>query len=427
MRHSSIFRSIVAALALAPGLASALTDDEINSGIQFNFSNPGARSLGLGGAFTGLADDATAVYANPAGLTILRSQEFGSEVRHTAFDTPYTTGGNVRNNAFDPGDAGRDIASDSLTQVSFASWVKPLESATLALYYHRIGDFKSEFVTDPTEFLDANGNGTDQVLAKVAEFEYQVDTLGVGVGYRVSDRFSVGLTVAYSDFSIDSSTLRFFDDEPLNFQRQRGDDQDFAYTVGALWQISPQWNLGLAYRAGADFEYDASNEVIGTTLRLDRETGFDLPNVFSVGLAYRPSDNWLFTLDANRVEYSRISDGLVTLFSLTGPPQALAIEDGTEIRLGGEYAFLDMDTPLFLRAGVWRDPDHRLSYQDAVPTTCTPDNVQRCFAAVIYPEGEDEMHYSVGLGWAFQKFQLDFAADFSDLVDTYAASGVVRF
>lgn len=35
---------------------------------QFSFSNPGARSLGFGGAFVALADDATASFANPAGL-----------------------------------------------------------------------------------------------------------------------------------------------------------------------------------------------------------------------------------------------------------------------------------------------------------------------------------------------------------------------
>ena len=49
----------------------AQTNSEINAGIQFNFSNPGARSLGFGGAFIGLADDATAAYTNPAGLTNL--------------------------------------------------------------------------------------------------------------------------------------------------------------------------------------------------------------------------------------------------------------------------------------------------------------------------------------------------------------------
>ena len=39
------------------------------------------------------------------------------------------------------------------------------------------------------------------------------------VGYKVSDTFSLGLSVAYSDFSIDSYTLRFFDGNPLNEQR----------------------------------------------------------------------------------------------------------------------------------------------------------------------------------------------------------------
>ena len=36
--------------------------------LQLSFSDPGARSAGLGGAFVALADDATAAFANPAGL-----------------------------------------------------------------------------------------------------------------------------------------------------------------------------------------------------------------------------------------------------------------------------------------------------------------------------------------------------------------------
>jgi len=38
----------------------------------------GARALGMGGAFVALADDATAIYWNPAGLTYLKSGEFTS-------------------------------------------------------------------------------------------------------------------------------------------------------------------------------------------------------------------------------------------------------------------------------------------------------------------------------------------------------------
>src|SRR5688572_6657952 len=57
-------------------------DIEALSGLQFNFGNPGARSLGMGGAFLGLADDASGAEANPAGLTILRKPEVSIEVRN---------------------------------------------------------------------------------------------------------------------------------------------------------------------------------------------------------------------------------------------------------------------------------------------------------------------------------------------------------
>ncbi len=425
MRHTHLARALLAALTLAPALAFAITDDDVNTGVQFNFSNPGARSLALGGAFTGLADDATATYANPAGLTILRTQEFGLEVRHTGFDTPFPSGGSVSNNPFDVSNVGSETASDTITRPVFASWVYPAERATFALFYHRVGDLETSFDGAPIEFVNANGQGTDEALAKSTRLDYSIENIGASVGYKVSDTFSLGLSVAYSDFSIDSYTVRFSDGDPFNQQRQQGSDNDIVYTLGALWNINPQWNLGLAYRTGGDFDYRASNEVVGTTLRLDLEPEFSVPNVFSLGLAYRPSDALLFTLDVNRIEYSRLSDGIESIFA--NPRTPLSIDDATEVHLGVEYAFLEMATPMFLRGGLWRDPDHRLAYDGAVPASCNVDTFNDCLAAVLYPRGDDEMHYSVGLGWSFQKFQLDLAADLSDLVDTYSVSGVLRF
>ena len=59
--------------------AYAITDSETNASIPFNLSAPGARSMGMGGAFLGLADDATAAYTNPAGLTQLVTPEVSAE------------------------------------------------------------------------------------------------------------------------------------------------------------------------------------------------------------------------------------------------------------------------------------------------------------------------------------------------------------
>src|SRR5438045_5426365 len=83
---------IVALAAALPAIAQN-TDIESLSGLQFNFGNPGARALGMGGAFIGLADDASAAEANPAGLTILRKPEFSMEGRNYLEQQILTTSG----------------------------------------------------------------------------------------------------------------------------------------------------------------------------------------------------------------------------------------------------------------------------------------------------------------------------------------------
>ena len=63
--------------------------------LQFSFSNPGARSMGFGGAFVALADDATAAFANPAGLVQVIESEFTLELRRWNYSTPYVEGGRI--------------------------------------------------------------------------------------------------------------------------------------------------------------------------------------------------------------------------------------------------------------------------------------------------------------------------------------------
>src|SRR5207237_1116576 len=91
MRKICLFLAISAAFTLQ--LAAQNTDIESLSGLQFNFGNPGARSLGMGGAFLGLADDASAAEANPAGLTILRKPEITIEGRNYQEQQVFTTSG----------------------------------------------------------------------------------------------------------------------------------------------------------------------------------------------------------------------------------------------------------------------------------------------------------------------------------------------
>ena len=76
------------AAAMSATVVSAQVVPQPIATIQFSFSNPGARSLGLGGAFVALADDATAAWANPAGLVQIANSEVSVEFRHWSYSTP---------------------------------------------------------------------------------------------------------------------------------------------------------------------------------------------------------------------------------------------------------------------------------------------------------------------------------------------------
>jgi long-subunit fatty acid transport protein len=52
--------------------------------------------MGLGGAFVALADDATAAFANPAGLVQLLQSEVSLELRRREYSTSYTEGGRAQ-------------------------------------------------------------------------------------------------------------------------------------------------------------------------------------------------------------------------------------------------------------------------------------------------------------------------------------------
>ena len=84
---------------------------------QFRFANPGARSLGFGGAFAALADDATAAYANPAGLVQLARPEISIEIRITGFSS---------DGAFE--------SPQDLSGVGFSSFVFPRKRWSIAIY-----------------------------------------------------------------------------------------------------------------------------------------------------------------------------------------------------------------------------------------------------------------------------------------------------
>ncbi|HXT21124.1 MAG TPA: hypothetical protein VN923_10260, partial [Thermoanaerobaculia bacterium] len=436
-----------AALPLA-----AQSNDEIQSALQWNLSTPGARSLALGGAFLGLADDATAAYANPAGLAQLSQPELSVEGRGWDFTSRFVDRGHrpstgVTGIGVDTVD-GLQLGerSDRTAAVSFASYVHSGRRAAWALYRHQLADFEATLVSHGPFAGPREAPG--RAVPASSHLHLDIESWGAAAAYRPRAELSVGLALSWQRFELRSRTQRFdrrdrsgdpFVDSltggffgpadflpgnVLNVQTLDGSDDALTGSVGVLWRPAAEWSAGAVYRRGGDFGFRAryvhgpASDRPGTVEPTVGGAGtFHAPTSWGAGVAWRPRDELVIALDWDRVGYSALADDLVNvLLAARDEGRVFSIADADEVHLGAEYQAVRWRLPVAFRLGLWHDPDHRLRYSGSNVV------LQARFAP-----GEDELHVCGGLGMVLGRAQVDVAFDSSDLVDTFSLSTVARF
>lgn len=450
-----ILKRVLLVLLLASGCtgsaAHAQTNLETNAGVQFNFSTPGAGNLAMGGAFLGLAFDASTAYTNPAGLTNLTEPEATLEARgwqltHVFTDRGRIAGAEITGEGIDTISGLQEGRTDNeVLGLSFASYAQPWRRGAFAVFRHELVHFEADFDTQGA-FLERvrsrsqigiPGEIEGRLPALRNRMDLDIETFGIAFAYRPLLRLSLGLGISYHDFAIDSVAQRFVPDflqpptfEPelvVNSQSQVGEDDDWSLNAGFLW-LSParRWSVGGVYRQGSEFEYEAIHRPGPNALRdfevIETPTRFHVPDTYGVGLAVQATNRLRLAFDVDRVEYSDLLDGFIDVFGFETllPEQdpeidRFDIDDVTELHLGAELGFYQARRPFFLRAGVWHEPNHSLRFEGR--------NVG--FNAVFQGRGDD-LHYTFGAGLLWQRVQLDLAVDLSDRVDTLSLSTVFR-
>jgi long-subunit fatty acid transport protein len=425
-------------LLLTPLLPGPAEAQESVLAIEFDFSNPGARSLGLGGAFAGLADDATAAFANPAGLVQLIEPEVSLEGRVWWYSTPYTEGGRLSGeptgNGLDTTDGLRIAESSERTSgLSFISFVCPRKRWSLAVYRHQLARF--EFSSETDGLFRSVPEGPPGAIARFSEqrssVEFEIASYGLSGAYRLTNRLSLGAGVAYFDGTL-SSTSQLYDATSLfdpnlflledlrEIDSFRIDSSDWGLNAGFLWEFAERWKMGGFFREGPEFILEAeahSGPALPFppgTLLFSASSPVNMPDVFGLGFSYRfRGDAVTVSLEWNRVEYATIVDSL--------DPNELEVtvdlEDGDEFHLGAEYVFVRSAPLISVRGGVWLDPDHRFRAADDVPP----------IIQALRPPGDDEIHLAAGVGFVFKRLQLDLGIDHSEMIDTASASLIFSF
>jgi long-chain fatty acid transport protein len=461
-----VFVAVVCTLIVLP-LAAQNTDIESVSGLQFNFGNPGARSLGMGGAFLGLADDASAAEANPAGLTILRKPEITIEGRNYQEQQVFTTSGTYP-----------DLVRTGFSHYSqrvdatFASIVYPTKHFTFGVYYHEplrndgtgqvvpvTNTFTGEVKTNVPNFflpVDGSGNATGgpitsaqcqtlrlkdpfscleyTVLPFLSSVQIRERTFGLAVAYKIGT-FSIGATARSQRFSETAFTFRVTptgDFSSISVQATSDvtsnnsvakEESDLTFAGGFKWAPVDKFSVGGVYKQGAKFLAPtfASNEATNFAFVKAADTTFHMPDIYGLGVSFRPIPVLTINADAVKVKYSNLVDNFVSInASVRAIDKAYRAADAMELHLGGEY-FFSTKIPFALRAGYWKDPEHAITYQGPLK------NADEVAAAVLFPQTKSQNHISVGAGLAWPRFQIDAAYDTSKLYKVGSISMVTRF
>jgi len=412
------------------------SDEEVYQGFQFNFFPPGARAMAMGGAFIGLADDATAAYSNPAGMVILTKPEISAVARFSSYST-------LRAADWDSFATGilTEFSDGSIADAGFGSIVIPAGNFSFGFSMSNFINYQESFSLQarpvPGELW--------AYYPAVGQMDFSGNYFSASAAARLSDEVSVGVTINYATLKITSSTV-LHSINWSNYADMSGTIKNEAYvddsgsgigfTAGILITPNPKISIGAVYSYNPKIDYIQGMWVGGSrttgTFLSDITLTLDIPDRFGAGIAFRPVDEFVIIADVLMVQYSQITANAIATYSdpsldiFRGDDISGLYETAntTEIHVGAEYAMLSGKTPIFFRAGFFTNPDHRPFYSG------TDYGEQLRWNLKDYSDQikGTEIGITLGIGTVIKgKFQIDGAYVISDSLSQGIVSIVYHF
>jgi long-subunit fatty acid transport protein len=424
---------------------------------------PAARPASLGGAFIGIADDATAAAINPAGVSFLLQPEISLShaIGQQAHDYPIGGAGGSVNEFRDH----NPIFDQTLVNIAYPQW-----GFTFALYrqlaFHADFDFtRNQFLTFAPnrpltlhEQLGASGN----FPGVVSSFSAQVIHNALVVAKTLHRRFRLGLSVAATQCRIQLHESHYFDPNlwlQKNFtgavidigeNRAAGlyrlydlelNEFKMTWTAGVLIELDPALTLGMVYQHLPRFKaisritlpaYSLPDRTPGDGRHFAAEINrvpfkLDLPDHFGVGLAFKPTPNTLAAFDAVLYRNHSLLRGLsldlpqdneLAASSYIDPDGRNDVEAKNLVSLHGgiEYRLKKSEVILPLRTGFYLEPHFALH-------AVSPDrNLQ-----IEYPDEALLFHFTWGLGIILKNVRFEVSGDLSSNLMEGLGSAVFSF
>ena len=287
----------------------------------------GTRPLAMGGAFSGLADDYTAIYWNPAGLGSIKMPRIYSELSHLNFKNQAAFLGNL------------NVDNQSFTRFRSFGLVFPIQtergSLVFAVGFNRILDFDDNLafkgfssesneinfeIEDSLGVVDWYPFNIDVNRSEQVQSEGGLRLLSIGSALALSPKFTIGITLGLLG-GINEYRLQFtqvdsennYTEKPGDFKEYkvtqilRSDIQSFSIKLGGMIHLARGLKMGGVITFPSVYQVDEvhsfSDKLVFDNDDTDQieDTGewfykIKSPFIFDYGLSY---GNSLFTLAAS--------------------------------------------------------------------------------------------------------------------------------
>jgi len=322
-------------------------------GASFALSENGAKAQAMGGAFVGQADDASAVWYNPAGL--LRQEHRSISLGANFFfpDISAQDVNGVRRNPDDRTHADGDSGTVLITGNNYAAW--------------RVSDRIGLGFGINTPFglsVDWEDDAFVRYQSSFAELRTLYFTPAIAM--QLSDRISAGVSVSYiyADAELERK-LYFGPGLPDGTFQLGGEARDWGYSAGVQAVLVEnagaidRITVGATYHSAVVLDFDADDSVVRFSVPAEFSSSFpnsaasttiDLPEIWTVGLSAQVGGRTTVNLDVSRFGWSTFeainiqTDNPETQFVLDHAeilpnPVVRDYRDTWTMRLGGEFRF----------------------------------------------------------------------------------------
>jgi long-chain fatty acid transport protein len=251
--------------------------------VGFRLPNQDPEAIARGDAFAATADNPSAIYYNPAGITQIEGLNVRVGLYAISADTEYKSPSGAT--------AKTDASFQPVPQIYIVN------SFTNAPIYFGLGIYAPYGLS-----LDWGNHAPFNTVAESGSLLYA--SVNPVVAWRINHTLSVaiGPTLNYSQ----AEFKRAIGNIPGDQFKFEGNGIAFGFNAGILWQPHPMWSFGVNYRSATKVNYEGT---VATTPSPpyphsdSTSAAINFPQFVTGGVSFRPTTNWNFEFDLDWTEW----------------------------------------------------------------------------------------------------------------------------